>query len=274
MYLCSTKMNVETIVLKDLGIGYPSKHGVRVVAEHINGAVRSGELTCLLGANGVGKSTLLRTLSAFQPKTSGEILFADDNGSQSKEISEMSDKELSRKIGVVLTEKPDVRNMRVRELVSLGRSPYTGFWGTYSKEDLQIVDESIALVGIESLSKRMVHTLSDGERQKVMIAKALAQQTPVIYLDEPTAFLDYPSKVEVLQLLSLISRQAQKTIFLSTHDVELALQLADTIWLMTHEGMTIGTPRQLAQQGALARFIERDKIVFDSETLSIRIVKK
>lgn len=266
-------MNVETIVLKDLGIGYTTKHGVRVVAEHINGAIRSGELTCLLGANGVGKSTLLRTLSAFQPKTSGEILFAEED-KQSREISDMSDKELSRKIGVVLTEKPDVRNMRVRELVSLGRSPYTGFWGTYSKEDLQIVDESIALVGIESLSKRMVHTLSDGERQKVMIAKALAQQTPVIYLDEPTAFLDYPSKVEVLQLLSLISRQAQKTIFLSTHDVELALQLADTIWLMTHEGMTIGTPRQLAQQGALARFIERDKIVFDSETLSIRIVKK
>ena len=266
-------MNVETIVLKDLGIGYTTKHGVRVVAEHINGAIRSGELTCLLGANGVGKSTLLRTLSAFQPKTSGEILFAEED-KQSREISDMSDKELSRKIGVVLTEKPDVRNMRVRELVSLGRSPYTGFWGTYSKEELQIVDESIALVGIESLSIRMVHTLSDGERQKVMIAKALAQQTPVIYLDEPTAFLDYPSKVEVLQLLSLISRQAQKTIFLSTHDVELALQLADTIWLMTHEGMTIGTPRQLAQQGALARFIERDKIVFDSETLSIRIVKK
>ena len=120
----------------------------------------------------------------------------------------------------------------------------------------------------------MVHTLSDGERQKVMIAKALAQQTPVIYLDEPTAFLDYPSKVEVLQLLRLVSRQAGKTIFLSTHDVELALQLADTIWLMTREaGMTIGTPKQLAQQGALGKFIEREGIAFDPETLAIRIVK-
>ena len=273
LYICTTKMNNETIVLKDLGIGYLTKHGVRVVAEHINGAIRSGELTCLLGANGVGKSTLLRTLSAFQPKISGEILFTEGD-KQSREISEMSDKELSRKIGVVLTEKPDVRNMTVRELVSLGRSPYTGFWGTYSEEDLQIVDESISLVGIEPLSKRMVHTLSDGERQKVMIAKALAQQTPVIYLDEPTAFLDYPSKVEVLQLLRLISRQAGKTIFLSTHDVELALQLADKIWLMTREtGMTIGTPRQLAQQGALGRFIERDGIAFDAETLAIRIIK-
>ena len=261
-------MDGETIQLIDLGIGYQTKHGVKSVAEHISGAIRSGELTCLLGANGVGKSTLLRTLSAFQPKTSGQIVI------EGRELDTYTDKELSRRIGVVLTEKPDVRNMTVRELVSLGRSPYTGFWGTYSRDDLQIVDEAIAQVGIETLSRRMVQTLSDGERQKVMIAKALAQQTPVIYLDEPTAFLDYPSKVEVLQLLRHISRQAGKTIFLSTHDVELALQLADTIWLMTREtGMTIGTPQKLAQQGALGRFIEREGIVFDPEILSIRIVK-
>ena len=259
-------MDGETIQLKNLGIGYPTKHGVRTVAEGIDGTIRSGELTCLLGANGVGKSTLLRTLSAFQPKIKGNVFI------EGREISDYSDKKLSKLIGVVLTEKPDVRNMRVRELVSLGRSPYTGFWGTYSKEDLKIVDEAISLVGIDSLSGRMVHTLSDGERQKVMIAKALAQQTPVIYLDEPTAFLDYPSKVEVLQLLRRISKEAEKTIFLSTHDVELALQLADTVWLMTREGgMTIGTPLQLAQQGALGRFIEREGITFDPETLTIRV---
>jgi len=258
----------ETIQLINLGIGYMTKHGVRTVAEGINGTIRKGELTCLLGANGVGKSTLLRTLSAFQPMTAGEVLI------EGHDMTSFSDKEMSRLIGVVLTEKPDVRNMRVRELVSLGRSPYTGFWGTYSKEDLKIVDEAISLVGIDTLSRRMVHTLSDGERQKVMIAKALAQQTPVIYLDEPTAFLDYPSKVEVLQLLRRISREARKTIFLSTHDVELALQLADTVWLMSHEeGMTIGTPRQLAQQGALSRFIEREGITFDTETLTIKIKK-
>ena len=238
-----------TIQLKNVGIGYQTKHGIRTVAEGINGAIHSGALTCLLGANGVGKSTLLRTLSAFQPKTAGEILI------EGRELSSFTDKELSRRIGVVLTEKPDVRNMSVRELVSLGRSPYTGFWGTYSKEDLQIVDEAIALVNIEDLSRRMVHTLSDGERQKVMIAKALAQQTPVIYLDEPT--------------------QAGKIIFLSTHDVELALQLADTIWLMTRgEKIAIGSPQQLAEDGILSRFIEREGIVFDRETLTIRIVKK
>lgn len=262
-------MERADIQLKDLSIGYPTKHGVRIVAEGINGTIRSGELTCLLGANGVGKSTLLRTLSAFQPKTAGEIII------EGRELSTYTDKELSRRIGVVLTEKPDVRNMSVRELVSLGRSPYTGFWGTYSKDDLRVVDEAIALVGIGALSRRMVHTLSDGERQKMMIAKALAQQTPVIYLDEPTAFLDYPSKVEVLQLLRRISRETDKIIFLSTHDVELALQLADTIWLMNRgEKMTIGSPQQLARQGSLGRFIEREGIDFDPETLVIRITRK
>jgi iron complex transport system ATP-binding protein len=262
-------MDGETIQLRDLGIGYQTKQGIKSVAEHINGAIRSGELTCLLGANGVGKSTLLRTLSAFQPKTAGEIMI------KGRELDTYTDKELSRQIGVVLTEKPDVRNMTVRELVCLGRSPYTGFWGTYSKDDLQIVDEAITLVGIETLSQRMVHTLSDGERQKVMIAKALAQQTPVIYLDEPTAFLDYPSKVEVLQLLRRISRTAGKIIFLSTHDVELALQLADTIWLMSRDTeMAIGSPRQLAREGVLGRFIQRDEITFDPETLTIRIACK
>jgi len=124
------------------------------------------------------------------------------------------------------------------------------------------------------LTRRPVHTLSDGERQKVMIAKALAQQTPVIFLDEPTAFLDYPSKVEVLQLLRRISREAEKTIFLSTHDVELALQLADTIWLMTKQApVTIGSPQELAASGDLGRFIERQNIVFDKSTLTIRVKK-
>jgi iron complex transport system ATP-binding protein len=254
--------------LHNLSIGYQTKHGIKTVATGINGTIRSGELTCLLGANGVGKSTLLKTLSSFQPQTGGEILL------EGRELTAYSDKQLSRLIGVVLTEKPDVRNMTVRELVSLGRSPYTGFWGTYSKDDLQVVDEAIAMVGIEPLKKRMVHTLSDGERQKVMIAKALAQQTPVIYLDEPTAFLDYPSKVEVLQLLCRISREAGKVIFLSTHDVELALQMADTIWLMTKdEAVAIGSPQALAEQGALGRFIKREGIAFDPKTMTIKITK-
>ena len=161
--------------------------------------------------------------------------------------------------------------MTVEELVGLGRSPYTGFWGTLTEEDRHIVSESIHLVGIEPLRQRMVQTLSDGERQKVMIAKALAQQTPIIYLDEPTAFLDYPSKVEVLQLLRRLAAEEQKTIFLSTHDVELALQLADRLWLMDTDGLSVGTPHELSAQGALSRFIERPGITFDTATLQIRV---
>ena len=246
----------ETVILTDLAIGYQAKDNDKVVAEHLNATIHGGELTCLLGRNGVGKSTLLRTLSAFQPALAGDILLqADDQ--QRKALKQFSDKQLSRMIGVVLTEKPDVRNMTVEELVGMGRSPYTGFWGTLTDKDLLIVDEAIHLVGVESLKGRYIHTLSDGERQKVMIAKALAQQTPIIYLDEPTAFLDFPSKVEVMQLLHRLAREQQKTIFLSTHDVELSLQVADCIWLMEPQLLSVGTPRQLADERVLSRFIEQ-----------------
>ena len=258
----------ETILLRELSIGYSTKTGQHVVASALTAALRKGELTCLLGPNGIGKSTLLRTLSAFQPKLGGSVSI---NG---REIADYTDKELSRLIGVVLTEKPDVQQMTVRELVELGRSPYTGFWGTLDDDDRQVVSQSLRLVGIESLGPRLVHTLSDGERQKVMIAKALAQQTPVIFLDEPTAFLDYPSKVEMLLLLRRISREAQKTIFLSTHDLELALQVADTLWLMMPDKLHIGTPRQLAADGCLRTFVERSGASFDENTLSIKVQKE
>ncbi|MDO4163691.1 MAG: ABC transporter ATP-binding protein [Bacteroides sp.] len=259
-------MSVETIRIDNLSIGYPGKGDVKVVASGICAGINSGELTCLLGANGVGKSTLLRTLSAFQPKLSGEIRI------QGKEIGEYTDKQMSRIISVVLTEKCDIRNMSVTELIGLGRSPYTGFWGTLSKEDRAVVKRSIELVGITHLTHRMVHTLSDGERQKVMIAKALAQETPIIYLDEPTAFLDFPSKVEMMQLLHHLSRQTDKTIFLSTHDLELALQIADRIWLMDKvNGVTVGTPEDLSLDGSLSNFFARKGIVFDLETGLFRV---
>ena len=239
-------MNKETIKIENLSIGYNAKNSdVKVVASHINATIHSAQLTCLLGANGVGKSTLLRTLSAFQPKLDGKIYI------QNKEIDDYSAHQLSKTIGVVLTGKVDVQNMSVRELVGLGRSPYTGFWGTLNTKDYEIVDKSINMVGISKLSSRMIQTLSDGERQKVMIAKALAQETPVIFLDEPTA---------------------DKTIFLSTHDLELALQIADMLWMMNKEkGISIGSPRQLADNGVLGDYVERKGITFDKKTLRITI---
>ena len=256
------------IILENLSIGYTSKNNRKVVAEGINATLMEGELTCLIGPNGIGKSTLLRTLSAFQPALSGNITI------DGKQLETLSDKEVSRLIGVVLTSKPDVQNITVTELVGLGRSPYTGFWGTLNENDREIVDESIAKTGITHLSERMIQTLSDGERQKVMIAKALAQQTPVIYLDEPTAFLDYPSKVDMLLLLRQLAHETGKTIFLSTHDLELALQLADRLWLLSSATkLEVGTPEELAATGSLTRFIEGKGIHFHPETLTISVDK-
>ena len=259
-------MKETTIRLRDLSIGYPDKHNTKRVAEHLNASIHSGELTCLLGTNGVGKSTLLRTLSAFQPPLGGTIDLLD------RPLSTYDDRQLATVIGVVLTEKSDIRNMTVEELVGLGRSPYTGFWGTLKEGDRKIVHEAIARVRIEPLTQRMVHTLSDGERQKVMIAKALAQETPIIFLDEPTAFLDFPSKVEVMQLLHNLTHTRQKTGFMSTHDLELALQIADKIWLMDRtNGIAIGTPEDLSLEGKLSSFFSRKGITYDTETGFFRI---
>lgn len=251
----------SSVVLHQVDTGYSGKKGTKIIGYKLNARLYEGELTCLLGPNGAGKSTLLRTLSAFIPPVNGKIQICGHT------LSDYSGSELSRLIGVVLTDRIDVRDMPVKDLVALGRSPYTGFFGTLTKEDYNIVEESLTMAGINSLSERLVHTLSDGERQKALIAKTLAQQTPVILLDEPTAFLDYPSKVELLHLLRNLARKANKTIFLSTHDLELALQVADRLWLLDQEkGLTTGTPEDLALNGMLSTYFEREGIYFSIET--------
>ena len=284
-----------TITFKNLTIGYRSKHQLRAIASSICASLQTDELTCLIGANGVGKSTLLRTLAGFQPALEGEILLSvkqatssssevskdyssdvlEDSSSHlssktsGKSLSTFSAQELAKIIGVVLTSKPDVAQLTVKEVVGIGRSPYTNFWGTLSSSDHQIVDDAILQVGIPHLASRYIHELSDGERQKVMIAKALAQQTSIIILDEPTAFLDFPSKVETLQMLRRLAHEQHKSILLSTHDVELALQLSDRLWLMEENHLSIGTPSELAADGSLSRFINRDGIRFNEQKMRI-----
>ena len=262
-------MKESIIEIRNLSIGYKTKNNINFVAKGIHSTLYSGELTCLLGANGVGKSTLLRTLSCFQPKLEGEVFIQD------KEVELYSNKELSKTIGVVLTEKVEAHDMTVVELVGMGRIPYTGFWGGLNKEDKKIVKEAISLVKIEKLADRPVQTLSDGERQKVMIAKALAQETPIIFLDEPTAFLDFPSKVEIMKILHNLSRQTDKTIFLSTHDLELALQTADKLWLMSKkDGITAGSPSELIENRSLENFFLCDDVIFDREAGLFRVNKQ
>lgn len=250
-----------TIDIRNLVTGYSPGREPNVVTCGISASLRSGELTCLLGPNGAGKSTLLKTLSSFLPPLDGDITLLG------RPLRSYSNTARSRLIGVVLTDRVSLDNMSARELAGLGRTPYTGFWGRLSADDKAIVVEALELVGISGLADRMVDTLSDGERQKVMIAKALVQQTPVIFLDEPTAFLDYPSKVELMQLLLSLSRDHGKTIFMSTHDIELALLTADKVWLIDKpHGVATGTPEDLALDGSLARYFEREGVKFDMST--------
>lgn len=208
------------ISLSQLSVGYTLSHPV---ISDINLELRSGQLACLIGENGIGKSTLLKTLTGFLPKLKGSLLLGN------RDIESFSQRELARQVSIVVTQKPDVQNLTIEEIIGLGRSPYTGFFGRLRAEDRKVVDDAIATMGIEKLRGRMIQTLSDGERQKVMIAKALAQETPIILLDEPTAFLDFPSKAETFQSLQRMAHERDKLILLSTHDLELAVRFADSL---------------------------------------------
>ena len=233
---------MPSITLRDLSVGYqhPRRTPTTVLAQ-LNATLHAGQLTCLLGANGIGKSTLLRTLAAFQPPISGQMCYYSDEQAAPINLATLSQARLARLVSVVLTAKPSVENLSVEQIVALGRSPYTNIWGTLRADDHRMVAWAMDVVGITSLRHRLVQTLSDGERQKMMIAKALAQDTPVILLDEPTAFLDYKSKVEVLGLLARLAHETDKMVLLSTHDLEQAVHAADALWVVAKQQLGDGT---------------------------------
>ena len=210
---------MTAITTNRLTVGY---RGHRVV-EDISLSLPCGRLVCLLGPNGAGKSTLLRTLCGFQPPIAGTVTISGSD------ITTMSAAEVARLVSVVLTDRPLTSSLTAAEMVGMGRAPYTGFWGRLSDDDRRLVSEAMQTVGIAPLATRRMGQLSDGELQKVMIAKALAQHTPVIVLDEPTAFLDYPSKVAVMKTLARLAHDEGKTILMSTHDLELAAQQGDEL---------------------------------------------
>ncbi|MCM1078580.1 MAG: ABC transporter ATP-binding protein [Bacteroidales bacterium] len=257
---------MNTLTISDLSIG----HGRKTVASSLNASLAEGRLTCLVGRNGVGKSTLLRTLAGFLSPIQGKIEYTAPDGGENIIITpdrgiRHDAGRLARTVSVVLTGRPDVTQMTVREIVELGRSPYTDMWGTLRKKDREVAEKCMERTGVASLAERDIETLSDGECQKVLIAKALAQETPVILLDEPTAFLDYPSKVETMRLMKSISAEYSqgkgraKGILLSTHDMEMALKLADEVWLMTQDRRLLcGSPSEL--EDSLVK--ENLKIIF------------
>lgn len=223
-----------------LSIGYRMKRQNRIIQSNLNFKLYRGELTCLLGANGAGKSTLLRTLAATQPPLDGQLVLAG------RPLHAYSERERSRTIGIVLTDKTQAGGLTVSELVALGRQPYTGFFGRLHKHDEELVRQALEDVGLSHMAEAYTSELSDGERQKVMIAKALVQECPFILLDEPTAFLDVVSRIEIMHLLHRLATKENKAILLSTHDIEQALALADRLWLMTREnGLICGVTEDI-----------------------------
>ncbi len=258
-------MNVS-IELKGLSTGYKVKRGRKVIASDLNASLSCGEMTCLLGPNGAGKSTLLRTLAAFQPALDGKVEVSG------RDIRMYKSQDLARLVSVVLTDNSGIKNMTAEEVVAMGRSPYTGFWGRLKEKDRQVVRKCLGWVGIEDLAARRMQTLSDGERQKVMIAKAIAQETPIILLDEPTAYLDYPSKIAMMLLLHRLAKAMKKTVFMSTHDLEHALQVADQVWLLDRElGLTTGLPEDLSRDGSIERYFAKEGLLFDRERCAFSI---
>lgn len=227
------------ITIENLSIGHTLRHRSVVVAHGLTARCLPGSLTCLMGRNGTGKSTLLYTIARFLTPLSGSV------GVMGRDAQQYSPEAYARTVSVVLTGRPYGQNITVGELVALGRTPYTGFWGTLSPTDRAIVAESMRLVGISHLASRRVATLSDGERQKTMVAKALAQQSPVMLLDEPTAFLDYPSKVELMTLLRRLAEERRLTILVSTHDLEIALRTTHRLWILSDRGLAEGTPEEM-----------------------------
>lgn len=229
-----------SVILDDVTTGYTHGRERVEVSRGLSAKLPAGRLTCLLGRNGAGKSTLLRTLAAFQKPLGGRIMIGD------KELAGLTSAELARMTGVVLTDRIQARELTVGELVALGRAPYTDTWGRMDAGDREAVGRAMEMAGVTDMAARRVTSLSDGERQRVMIAKALAQETPVILLDEPTAFLDYPAKVEIMLLLRTLASDGGRTVMLSTHDVELAMQTCEHVWLLDRSrGLTEGAPADI-----------------------------
>lgn len=259
-------MDKAILKINNLSTGYRLKKGDKVVAKSLCSSLCCGKLTCLLGPNGSGKSTLLRTLAAFQQPLSGEVLVDD------RPINSYSPQELAHIISIVLTDNSGITGIKAYDVIAMGRSPYTGFWGRLSTHDKEIIDQSITLTGVESLVNRRMQTLSDGERQKVMIAKAIAQHTPIIMLDEPTAYLDYPTKVQTMLLLRRLSHEHNKAILLSTHDLEHAIIAADDLWLLDKEkGLVSGTPRELGDSGKIGEYFDSEDMKYNAATRCFEI---
>lgn len=250
-----------------LAIGYKTKKSVLQLEQGLEVTIHNGELVCLIGPNGCGKSTLMRTIAGLQKPLSGSVCIAD------VEVKNISPHQYARLLSLVLTDKVHAGAMTVMDIVSIGRYPYTNYFAKLRSVDHEIIERSLASVHLSDYKNRFFSELSDGEKQRVLIAKALAQDTPLILLDEPTAHLDLPSRVEIMNILKRLAKETHKAIFLSTHELDLALQTADTIWLMNREEtLKSGTPEDLVLSGMFEQVFKSDAFQFDRLSGSFKVV--
>ncbi len=252
-------MTKTVLYTRDLNIGYTSKTGKTVIAKNLNLKLSEGELIALIGANGIGKSTLLRTITGIQKPLEGDVLLNDRN------ILEYEPLELAQNLSVVLTEKLPPSNLTVFELVALGRQPYTNWLGTLTDADTAKVYEALELTQISHLSNKKHYEISDGQLQNVLVARALAQNTKLIILDEPTTHLDLVHKVALFKLLKKLTHETGKCILFSTHDVDLAIQLSDEMIVMTPEKIVQNEPCNLIADGTFNTIFKDEHIFFDAE---------
>ncbi len=256
------------IELKKLKIGYKTGKKKLELLQDINAFIRKGELLAVIGKNGSGKSTLLRTLAGLHKPLSGTVYLNGDI------LSRMKTSRLAREVSFVSTEVVKPVHMRVEDLVSLGRAPYTGWFGSLHKTDRDMVEQAIRLTGLESMRHESVLEISDGQRQRAMIARTLAQDTGVIILDEPTAFLDLPGRYEIVRLLNDLACRQSKTIIFSTHDLQISLQEADRLWLIRQKEIVDGAPEDLAIGKKLAALFSGSAMDFDPATGHIQYARR
>ncbi|MEP2024622.1 MAG: ABC transporter ATP-binding protein [Reichenbachiella sp.] len=253
---------MTSLHIKNLSVGYANKK----IASDINLNLRNGRLVCLLGQNGVGKSTLLRTLSNLQERLSGNILI------DKQDIEHLDRRDLAMKLGIITTDKIGTSNMTVRELVALGRYPYTNWIGQESEKDTQKIEEAISRCKINYIEHSKLSAISDGQFQKAMVARVLAQDTDIILMDEPTAHLDVVNRVEMFQLLQSIKNETGKSILISTHELDLSMQFADELWLMNfNEPIVTGVPEDLGLSGELEKIFFHENFHLDSRTGQIKL---
>ena len=248
------------IELRDITLSF----GSRTLVANASARFECGEMTALLGRNGAGKSTLLRAIASLGRLQGGAIAI------KGRDITDLRSVELARMLAFVNTERVQVEAMTAYDLVAVGRSPHTDWSGRLTTHDHEVVEHSMQVAGIEHLAERYVETLSDGECQRVMIARALAQETPAILLDEPTSYLDMPNRYELCTLLSRLAHDEGKCVIFSTHELDIALTLADNIALVDNPQLLYMSTDEMIASGNIERLFDSRHIAFDAATRSIR----